>query len=242
MSRCRAGRRPGAGCGPSSARVALQPSFGPQAGRDPLEPVGAHRNNRTWLDAPDAYPRFRCSTVARGSCCRLPPASRSMTRRRRAGESRGDSTSTRERCWSARPSTAPSSGSVWASARLPPGPQSYRRSGLVASLHSDPPFADVEPGMGIGIGCGRSGFAIWTQGVPGVTTMVWSSADGRSWDAGTELPVPMLHGVASIGQGLIAYGRLEEADAGISVPCDKDDVVGGRCRTVPAVWTLERVR
>ena len=104
----------------------------------------------------------------------------------------------------------------------------------------DPRFADVEPGMGIGIGGGPSGFAVWTQGVPGVTTMVWSSADGRSWDAGTELPVAVLN-VKSIGEGLIAFGTLEEADAGISIPCDKDDVVEGRCRTVPAVWILDRV-
>lgn len=102
-----------------------------------------------------------------------------------------------------------------------------------------PPFADVEPGMGIGIGGGASGFAVWTQGVAGMTRVL-TSADGRSWDAGTELPVAMLHGIASIGEGLIAYGTLQEADAGISVPCDKDDVVEGRCRTVPAVWILDR--
>jgi hypothetical protein len=108
-------------------------------------------------------------------------------------------------------------------------------------LEVDPPFADVQPGMGIGIGGGPSGFAVWTQGVPGVTTMVWASADGRLWDAGTELPVAMLHGAESKGEGLIAYGTLEEADAGISIPCDKDDVVEDRCRIVPAVWILDRV-
>lgn len=110
-----------------------------------------------------------------------------------------------------------------------------------ALLDIDPPFGGVEPGMGIGIGGGPSGFAVWTQSVPGVTTMVWASVDGRSWDAGTELPVAMLHGVESLGEGLIAYGTVEDADSGISVPCDKDDVVEGRCRTVPAVWILDRV-
>ena len=108
-------------------------------------------------------------------------------------------------------------------------------------IDADPPFADVEPGMGIGIGGGPSGFAVWAHGGPGATTVIWSSADGRSWDAGTELPVVMLHGAESIGEGLIAFGTLEEADAGISIPCDKDDVVEGRCRTVPAVWILDRV-
>ncbi len=109
-----------------------------------------------------------------------------------------------------------------------------------ALLDADLPFADVEQGMGIGIGGGASGVAVWTQGVPGVTTMVWTSADGRSWDTGTELPVWTLR-VATVGDGLIAYGTLEEANPGIAVPCDKDDVVEGRCRTVPAVWMLERV-
>lgn len=109
-----------------------------------------------------------------------------------------------------------------------------------ALLDAEVPFADVEQGMGIGIGGGAPGVAVWTQGVPGVTTMIWTSADGRSWDTGTELPVGMLR-VAAMGDGLIAYGTLEEANPGIAVPCDKDDVVEGRCRTVPAVWILERV-
>jgi hypothetical protein len=110
-------------------------------------------------------------------------------------------------------------------------------------VESDLPFEDIEPGMGIGIGGGGSaGFAVWTQGAPGVTTVVWTSADGISWDAGTELPIGMFHGVSPLGEGLIAYGRIEDADPGIAVPCNKDDVVAGRCPTAATVWLRDSMR
>lgn len=109
-----------------------------------------------------------------------------------------------------------------------------------ARLDPSVPFADFEEGMGIGIGGGAGGVAVWTQGVPGVTTRIWTSADGRSWDAGAELPLATL-AVGPLEDGLIAYGTFERGAAGVSVPCDKDDVVEGRCRTVPGVWVLERM-
>jgi hypothetical protein len=80
--------------------------------------------------------------------------------------------------------------------------------------------------MGIGIGGGRAGFAVWTHGAPGVTTVVWTSAVGTSWESGTELPIGTLHGVSTVGERLITPGTIEDADPGVTIPCNKDDVVG----------------
>jgi hypothetical protein len=112
-----------------------------------------------------------------------------------------------------------------------------------ARVESDLPFEDIELGMGIGIGGGGSaGFTVWTQGAAGVTTEVWTSADGISWDGGTELPIGTFHGVSPLGERLIAYGRIEDADPGVAIPCNKDDVVAGRCPTVATVWLRDPMR
>lgn len=99
------------------------------------------------------------------------------------------------------------------------------------------PFGDVQQGMGIGIGGGGSALAVWVMANPAVTSHIWLSADGVRWDEGVELPIGTVMGVSSVGVGLIAYGTVQEADAGVEVPCRKDQVLAGQCQTVGSAWT-----
>ena len=73
------------------------------------------------------------------------------------------------------------------------------------------PFGDVQQGMGIGIGGGGSALAVWVMANPAVTSQVWLSADGVRWDEGVELPIGTVMGVSSLGDGVIAYGTVQEA-------------------------------
>jgi hypothetical protein len=47
------------GCSTASSRLSLYPRSYPQAGRDPPEPAGAHRSNRTQSEPAGRLPRFR---------------------------------------------------------------------------------------------------------------------------------------------------------------------------------------
>jgi hypothetical protein len=113
--------------------------------------------------------------------------------------------------------------------------------GLAWELETDEiPFlvdpADPANGANTWIAGGSEGFVAWS--VRATETATWYSMDGVSWETAEALEGSVT-GVREVGGRYVAFGTREEADPGITLPCTKDQVVAGRCRTVGMVWSRD---
>ncbi|HEX6128848.1 MAG TPA: hypothetical protein VF071_07505 [Candidatus Limnocylindria bacterium] len=107
-------------------------------------------------------------------------------------------------------------------------------------LADEPPFLAAEPGTPAWsnqrIGGGSSGLVAWTT--EATTSTLWYSFDGSAWETGATLD-GLVSLVKVVDDRFFAFGTREEADPGITLPCTKDQVIAGRCRTLAVTWLGE---
>jgi hypothetical protein len=101
-------------------------------------------------------------------------------------------------------------------------------------LTDEPPFLADPPNQRIA--GGQAGLVAWS--LDPTASRLWYSFDGAAWETGATLNGTVTV-IREIDGTFFALGTREEADPGITLPCSKDQVVAGRCRTVGVTWMGE---